>query len=313
VAGIASLAAAYLAEHYHAPIMLMGLLFGLAFNFLNVDRRLHAGLAFASNKLLRWGIILVGLQVTLAQIVGLGWPALGAIAAMIALVMLCGTLTARFAGLEPSFGTLAGGAVGICGASAAMALAAVLGEKRVNQAQLTLVLVTVSAASALAMSLYPVLAHSLHLTDKQAGFLMGASIHDVAQALGAGYSYSPLAGQTASIVKLTRVALLAPVLVLVSMHYTPRGQSRFANITIPWFVLGFALMAVAHSLVTLPPVVMLWAPRLSTALLLIAVTSTGIRSPLTLLLDQGWRPSLAVIVSTLVSFLLALGASLWLA
>jgi uncharacterized integral membrane protein (TIGR00698 family) len=307
--GVASLAAAYLSEHYGAPLMLMGLLIGLAFNFVNADARLHAGLGFASKTLLRWGIVLVGLQITFAQIIGLGWIAFAAIAAMIALVTLTGTLVARGGPMGSAFGTLAGGAVAICGASAALALSSVLGEKRASQAQLTLVLVSVSAASALAMSVYPVLAHTLNLNDTQAGFLMGASIHDVAQALGAGYSYSDAAGQTASIVKLTRVALLAPALVVVAWAY-PAADAKRGGVGVPWFVLGFLGMTTLHSLVALPAPLLAWSPKIASALLLLAVTATGIRSPMNLLLEQGWRSSLPVIASTVISFLLALGAAL---
>ena len=307
--GIAALAAAYLSEHYKAPLMLMGLLIGLAFNFVNADARLHAGLGFASKTLLRWGIVLVGLQVTFAQIASLGWVTFVAVAVMIALVTLTGTVVARSSGRGTAFGTLAGGAVAICGASAALAIASILGEKRASQAQLTLVLVSVSAASALAMSVYPVLAHSLHLTDTQAGFLMGASIHDVAQALGAGYSYSEVAGQTASIVKLTRVAMLAPALAIIGWRYPTDGTAR-SGVGVPWFVLGFLGMTTLHSLVILPPVALTIAPRLASALLLLAVTATGIRSPMNLLLEQGWRASLPVISATLVSFLMALAAAI---
>ena len=306
--GVASLAAAYLAEHYGAPIMLMGLLLGLAFNFANADARLHPGLGFASKTLLRWGIVLVGLQVTFAQIASLGWVAFVAIAAMVAVVTLSGTVAARTIGRGAAFGTLAGGAVAICGASAALALATVLGDKRASQAQLTLVLVAVSAASALAMSLYPVLAHTLHLTDRQAGFLMGASIHDVAQALGAGYSYSPEAGATATVVKLTRVALLAPALAVVSYAY--RTDARTGGVGVPWFVLGFLALCAAHSLLTIPIEILAGAKPTATALLLLAVTATGIRSPMNLLLEQGWRASVPVIVATLTSFGLALIAAL---
>ena len=307
--GVAALAAAYLSEHYGAPLMLMGLLIGLAFNFVNADARLHAGLGFASKTLLRWGIVLVGLQVTFAQIASLGWVAFVAIAAMIALVTLTGTMVARGGAMGSAFGTLAGGAVAICGASAALALSSVLGEKRTSQAQLTLVLVSVSAASALAMSVYPILAHTLHLTDTQAGFLMGASIHDVAQALGAGYSYSDAAGQTASIVKLTRVAMLAPALAVVAWAY-PAADSKKGGVGVPWFVLGFLGMTTLHSLVALPPQVLAWSPKVASGLLLLAVTATGIRSPMNLLLEQGWRSSLPVIASTVISFLLALGTAL---
>ncbi len=308
---VAALAAAYLSEHYGAPIMLMGLLIGLAFNFANADARLHAGLGFASKTLLRWGIVLVGLQVTFAQIVGLGIPAFVAIAAMIGLVTLAGTMTSRWIGRGASFGTLAGGAVAICGASAALALSSVLGEKRSSQAQLTLVLVAVSAASALAMSIYPALAHMLDLTDRQAGFLMGASIHDVAQALGAGYSYSPEAGANATVVKLTRVALLAPVLLVVAWIYRNEGAGK-GGIGVPWFVVGFFAVCALHSVVDLPRALLDGAKPVATALLLLAVTATGIRSPMNLLLEQGWRASLPVIVATVVSFLLALSAALFL-
>jgi len=312
LAGVAALAAAYLAEHYGAPIMLMGLLIGLAFNFANVDARLHPGLGFASKTLLRWGIVLVGLQVTFGQIASLGWVAFAAIVVIVALVTLSGTLAARLIGREAAFGTLAGGAVAICGASAALAVAAVLGDRRASQAQLTLVLVAVSAASALAMSLYPALAHAMHLTDAQAGFLMGASIHDVAQALGAGYSYSPAAGATATVVKLTRVALLAPALAAIAFTYRhgPKGES--AGVGVPWFVLGFLGLCALHSLVVLPEPLMTMAKPAATGLLLLAVTATGIRSPLRLLLEQGWRASLPVIAATLVSFGLALGVAVWL-
>ncbi len=309
VTGVAALAAAWLSEHYGAPLMLMGLLIGLAFNFVNADTRLHAGLGFASRTLLRWGIVLVGAQVTIWQIAALGWQSFVAIALIVGLVTATGALTARFLGLGAAFGTLAGGAVGICGASAALALSTVLGEKRVNQAQLTLVLVAVSAASALAMSTYPILAKTIGFSDHAAGFLLGASIHDVAQALGAGYSISEIAGQTAAIVKLTRVAMLAPTLVVVALLFPSEGKRISFSVAVPWFVIGFLLLAVFNSFAHLPPAVGGWARQGTSALLLMAVVATGIRSPMHLLLAQGWKSSAPVITATLVSFLLAMTAA----
>jgi uncharacterized integral membrane protein (TIGR00698 family) len=307
---VAALAAAWISEHYGAPKMLMGLLIGLAFNFANGDARLHPGLGFASKTLLRWGIVLAGLQVTLAQIAGLGWAGFASIAATIAIVTLAGVIAARAMGLTSAFGTLAGGAVAICGASAALALSSVLGEKRSSQAQLTLVLVTISAASAIAMSIYPVLAQSLNMTGHQAGWFVGASIHDVAQALGAGFSVSNEAGETATIVKLTRVALLAPALAVVALAFPPEpGQAR-SPIGIPWFVGGFLLLGALNSLVTLPPEVSDAARSATGWLLLLAVTATGIRSPMHLLLGQGWRAATPVIVATLVAFALGLAAAM---
>lgn len=303
---VAALAAAWLSEHYGAPLMLMGLLIGLAFNFANADTRLHPGLGFASKTLLRWGIVLAGLQITVWQIAGLGWESFLWIAAMIAIVTGVGALTARHLGLGSAFGTLAGGAVAICGASAALALSSVLGEKRSTQAHLTLVLVAVSAASAFAMSVYPIIAASMGLSDTQAGFLVGASIHDVAQALGAGYSFSDQAGETAAIVKLTRVAMLAPALAVVALLFpAEEGQSR-GRIGVPWFVVGFLGLAGLNSAIAMPAEASILAKQATTALLLLAVTATGIRSPMQMLMQQGWRSSLPVVVATITAFALGL-------
>ncbi len=309
---VAALAAAWLSEHYGAPRMLMGLLIGLAFNFTNSDTRLHPGLRLASNTLLRWGIVFAGLQITLWQILDLGWGSFLWIAAMIAIVTGIGAITARWMGLGLSFGTLAGGAVAICGASAALALSSLLGEKRSSQAQLTVVLVTVSAASAVAMSLYPVLAQFAGLTDRQAGWLVGSAIHDVAQAIGAGYSISDEAGQTATIVKLTRVALLAPALAVIAMVFPVTSRQSRQRIGLPWFVLGFLALGALNSFVSLPSAVTTWSAQTTSALLLLAVTATGIRSPMHLLIGQGWRSAAPVAAASLAAFALALtGAALF--
>lgn len=310
VAVMGTLAAAFISDHYHAPLTLMALLIGLALNFLSADARLTPGLAFASRELLRWGIVLVGVRVTFGQIVSLGPIALLAVLVIVAATIGVGLLAARRAGFGAAFGALAGGAVAICGASAAMALATTLGERRITQAQLTLVLVGISACSALAMVIYPIAAHALAMGDVKAGFLLGASIHDVAQALGAGYSYSPGAGQVAAIVKLTRVALLAPVLAVVAL-FVPRGQAGKIP-GVPWFVAGFFVLAGINSFGVIPAIVAHGAETAATALLAVAVTATAIRSPLAQLLQAGPRPMLVILASTACAFLLSLAAALWL-
>jgi uncharacterized integral membrane protein (TIGR00698 family) len=254
--------------------------------------------------LLRIGIVLVGARVTLAQIAGLGWVALAAIIVIVALTMGSGVLTGRKTGFGSAFGTLAGGAVAICGASAAMALATTLGERRVSQAQLALVLVGISAMSAAAMVVYPILCHLLGYDDRQAGFVLGAAIHDVAQSLGAGYSFSPGAGQNAAIVKLTRVALLAPALALTGYFFPGEDGGRSA-LRLPWFVVGFFVLAAINSTGIVPARVGDGATMLATGLLVCAVTATGIRSPMQTLLKAGPKPLLIILVSSLVALVLA--------
>lgn len=310
---VASLAAAWLSEHYGAPIILMGLLIGLSLSFVSAEPRLVPGLTFASHMLLRIGIVLVGTQITFAQIGSLGIGAFAALVAIMALVMLTGIVVAKLFKQDVMFGLLAGGATAICGASAALALWSLIGEKRIDQARFTIVLVGISVASALAMSFYPPIAEYLGLNDQQAGFLIGASIHDVAQAIGGGFSFSQPAGEVATIVKLTRVTLLAPVLAIVALALRNQGvggEGAARRLQIPWFVIGFLMLVGVNTAVTLPAEVADATRVLSKALLLVSVTATAIKSQMAVLLTQGWRSFAPVIVATLVSFVLSLAAAL---
>ncbi|CAA9490022.1 MAG: hypothetical protein AVDCRST_MAG39-740 [uncultured Sphingomonadaceae bacterium] len=310
VAALATLAAAYLSEHYGAPLTLMSLLIGLALNFLGHDKRLRVGLGFASRTLLRSGIVLVGARVTLGDMLALGPEALIAILLIVALTMGAGVAASRALGQGSAFGALAGGAVAICGASAALALATTLGERRAGQARLALVLVGISAASSLAMVAYPAFALQLGLSDRAAGFMLGAAIHDVAQALGAGYSYSTEAGETAAIVKLARVALLAPVLAIVAL-FLPRGErGTTRGIGLPWFVVGFFLVAAANSMGAVPAAAGVAAGQAAAALLACAVAATGILSPMGELLKAGPKPLLVIALATSAALALSAGAAL---
>lgn len=309
VTGMAALAAAYIAEHYRAPVMLMGLLFGLSLNFMGNDERMQPGLNFASKTLLRWGIILLGVRITFGQIADLGFATFAFIAVMICVVIGVGALVARLFKLDIPFGILSGGAVAICGASAALALAALMGERRISQVQLTITLVCIAAASALAMSLYPPLTHSLGLSDQQAGFVMGASIHDVAQAIGGGFSISPEAGNVATVIKLSRVALLAPVLMLLPLIIGRDPDSKGGAGIIPWFLVGFLALVAISSLLPVPKAIIDICSTGATAALLLSIVATGIRSPMQQLLVQGWRTAMPVVIATLASLGLAILAA----
>ncbi len=313
VTAIAALAAAWLADHYAVPLVLMGLLIGLALSFLSQDKRTHAGLDLMSQTALRIGIVLVGARITAEQLVDLGPLPFALLAAIMVAVIAITVATARLFRQDRHAALLAGGATAICGASAALALYSLIGDKRVDQARFTLTLVGITVASALAMTLYPVLAAQLGLSDAQAGFLIGASIHDVAQAIGGGFSFSAPAGEVATIVKLTRVALLAPMLMLVGLWLARSddnpGKTRIP-LRLPWFILGFLGVAAINSLVALPQPVTAGAATAAQALLLLAIVATAMKARLHLLLDQGWRSFAPIIVATVTSFLLSLGAAL---
>ncbi len=304
VAVFATLAAAFLSDHYGAPLTLMALLVGLSLNFLSSDVRLKQGIDFSSRLLLRWGIVLLGVRVTVSEIFSLGPFALLSVVVIVAATIGVGFLIARWVMADGAFGVLAGGAVAICGASAALAIAGVLGGRKASQEKLTLVLVGISLMSATAMVVYPILAHMFELSDRQAGFLLGASIHDVAQALGAGFSYSNAAGGVAAIVKLTRVALLAPVLLVIALMLP--GRSETAAIRVPWFVVGFFLVAGVNSTGLVPQWISLSAQSLAAGFLAVAVTAIAMLSPLNRVLGAGWKPLLVIFVASVAAFVFAL-------
>lgn len=311
--GVAGAAAAWISDHYHFPVILLGLLVGLSLNFISGDPRTHRGLDFVSRYCLRIGIVLLGLQVTLHQIVVLGPMPFAALLLVMTLTIGAGLVGARLSG-QPAFaGILAGGATAICGASAAIAIYGVIGRERLSQAQFALTLVGISLASAAAMSIYPLLAIQLGLDDSQAGFLMGASIHDVAQAIGGGYAFSDTAGSQATIVKLARVALLAPAVLLIGLFVTPAQASTpswWRRLALPWFIIAFLAVLTVNSLVEVPRGVAQAALSGSKAMLLLAVTATAMRTRLDLLLEAGWRGAVPVFAATATSLAVALACAM---
>ncbi|WDF75172.1 YeiH family protein [Novosphingobium sp. KACC 22771] len=316
ISAIVSAAGAWFSDHYGMPIILMGLILGLAMQFVSADPRTAPGLEFVGRTCLRWGIVLLGFQVTLSEIGALGLGPFAALLVVMSAAIVAALLGARLAGQGLAIGILAGGATAICGASAALALYGVVGRERVSQAQFTLTLVVVSVASALAMTIYPELARLAHFDARQAGFLTGAAIHDVAQSIGGGYAVSNAAGAAATVVKLTRVALLGPLVALAAIavqRFDPRGErvSPWKALALPPFILAFLALVVGHSLIAVPPLISANALLFSKGLLLLAVTATAMRTRTDLILQLGWTSVLPVLAATATSFVVAFGFALW--
>lgn len=316
VAGTAAFAALWLSDQYGAPSILMGLLLGFALNFASADDRLLPGLNLCSQTLLRIGIVLLGFRITFAEVASLGiWTFVGLVGLMVA-VILVGVLAARMVRLDAHFGLLAGGATAICGISAALALWSIIGSRRVDQEQFAIVVLGTTIASAIALTFYPALAALAGLDDTQAGFLIGSSIHDVAQAIGGGFAFSDKAGEVATVVKLSRVTLLVPLLLAVTILLRGSGgaagsqddeRSFSLRQGVPWFIAGFALLVVINSLVEVPEIVGETGMGLASFFLLLAVTAAAMKSNLSGLLANGLRSFVPVITTTLTAFALAFG------
>jgi len=313
IAGLVALAASWLAEHYASPVMLFALLLGIAVNFLSQDPRCQPGLEFASRDILRVGVALLGARITFAQVQSLGSSAMLLTAAAVLLTILCGIVLARSAGLSRQFGVLTGGSVAICGASAALAIASVLPRTPERERDTIMTVVAVTTLSTIAMVVYPLIVAAVGFDPHTTGIFLGATIHDVAQVVGAGYSVSNEAGDTATIVKLFRVALLLPVVLVISFLLQRSGAAaadEHRPPLLPMFLAGFAVLVIVNSLGGLPTAVASVMQEASRWCLVLAIAALGTRTSLGDLAKVGWRPVAIIVGETVFVGLLVLGVLL---
>ena len=313
--GVVAAAATFLSEHYGAPVMLFALLLGLAMNFLSAEGACKPGIEFTARTLLRVGVALLGLRITVGQVAELGWQPLAIIVLTVALTIGVSMLAARLLGFQTLFGLLSGGATAICGASAAMALAAALPNHPLKERATLFTVVGVSALSTLAMVAYPMLVQAVGLDPHAAGVFLGATIHDVAQVVGAGYSMSQQTGDVATLVKLMRVAMLVPVIVfavLLSRRQAGEAQGPRPPL-LPGFAVAFALLVALNSTGWLPDVVAKTGSDLSRWLLVASIAGIGMKTQLKELITVGFKPVALMIGETAFLAALTLATMHWLA
>lgn len=291
-------AASFLGEHYGAPTMLFALLLGMALGFLYENERSVAGINFAGSEILRVGVALLGLRIAFSDVMNVGAETLVLIAAGVASTMILGTALARLTGMRSVFGALTGGAVAICGASAALAISAVLPNGPEKEKNTIFTVIGVTSLSTLAMIFYPIIAGVMGHSDADAGLFLGATIHDVAQVVGAGYSISDDAGNTATLIKLIRVAFLVPVVFLVALMFGNRETSGGMSSLLPAFLLGFAGLIVLNSLVSIPSEIKDVLTAASRFMLVTAIAAIGLKSNLKELTNVGFRPVILMVIET---------------
>jgi uncharacterized integral membrane protein (TIGR00698 family) len=304
-AATVGLAAKFLSEHYGAPVMLMALLLGMAFSFLTEEEnnRCLPGIEFSSKSVLRFGVALLGLGITVQQVRALGVEAVLITLAGVAFTVLLGPLLARLFGSQTIFGFLVGGAVGICGASAALAIASVLPNYSGKERDTIFTVVAVTVLSTIAMITYPIVADMLFLSERAAGVFLGATIHDVAQVVGAGYSISGEVGDTATLVKLLRVSLLVPIIIIISVCFATRGSAVAGSLPVPPFVIGFVCLVFIGSSGWVAESVTETVLNISRWCLITAIAALGMKTSLRKFADIGGR-AIGLVFSLTVSLAL---------
>ncbi len=307
-------AATFLSEHYGAPTMLFALLLGMAFRFLSEGGKAIAGIQFASKTILRIGVALLGMRITLEQILSLGAGPMAIVIVSVMLTMLFGLGLSKIMGRGKRFGVLTGGSVGICGASAALAISAILPKDEYSERNTIFTVISVTALSTVAMILYPVVVDLFGLDHEMAGIFLGGTIHDVAQVVGAGYSVSDKTGDTATFIKLLRVAMLVPAVFALSVIFHTRNKEEGntgGGVFLPPFIIFFILLVGINSTGVTPEPIRQFIVDTSRWCLVTAIAALGMKTSLKALFDVGWKPVSIIIAETVFLAALVLGAIHW--
>jgi len=304
LASVVAMAATFVSSMYGGPQMLYALLMGMAFHYLVKDVQSQPGIDFCSRSVLRLGVGLLGARITADQIAGLGWITAAIVILAVVSTLLLGYGMSQWLGMTRAQGVLSGGAVAICGASAALAISAVLPRDKESERFTLMVVVTVTVLSTIAMVLYPLTTQFLSLPPGLAGLFLGGTIHDVAQVAGAGYMLNQQTGDYAVIVKLFRVSMLVVVVIVISAvfrnqrHATEKAESAQMQKLVPWFLWLFIALVVLNSVGGVSVPVQDGLNWVSRASLVVAIVALGMKTSFLELKSFGWRPLVLMLSET---------------
>ena len=308
LAVVVAIAATFIAESRGGPTMLYALLIGMALHPLSIDSCARPGIDFSAKRILRLGVALLGARITLEQLGELGWFNGSLIIAGVLITIGFGVVVSRLLGLNSRLGILTGGSTAICGASAAIAISAVLPRTESSERELIFTIAGVTVLSTLAMILYPLVVSFFGLSVEDAGIFIGGTIHDVAQVVGAGYSISREAGDYAVLTKMLRVSMLLPVVMVLSIAVYRGRTEQHTNISslMPTFLIGFVVLVILSSLNLIPALVNDAIKEVSHACLVVAIAAVGLKTSLLDVRKVGPRAALLLCAEALfiVTFVL---------
>lgn len=292
-----------------SPMLVAVLLGVLVGNLLRLPETTAPGIAFTARTLLRAGIVLLGLQLTIAEILALG-PGMIAVVIAVVVIGIFSTLwIGRRLGVGQNQRLLIACGFSICGAAAVAAVDGVIDAE--EDEVVTAVALVVAFGTAM-LAVVPGIASLLGLSQATTGLWAGASIHEVAQVVAVGGSLGAAALNAAVVVKLARVLLLAPVMAVLATQRrrSAAGTTGKRPPIMPLFVAGFLAMVALRSLGLVPTVVVDVAATAQTALLTAAMFALGTGASFAAFRRLGARPLILATASTVVVAAVALGGTL---
>ena len=282
-----------------SPLILATVVGMLVHNLLGTPAIAKAGVTFSLKRVLRLGIILLGFQLMLSQVVAVGATGLAIILATLAATFLFTKAMGRMIGVDPKLAELIGAGTSICGASAVIATNTVTEG---SDADVAYAVACVTVFGSASMLLYPLLPGLLHLSPRAFGLWSGASIHEIAQVVAAAFQDGQTAGEFGTVAKLTRVMMLAPLVIGLGFMAARKARGGHAGERkappMPWFVLGFVAVMLLNSVITVAPAEKTQIVALTNFLLSMALAAMGLETDFAKLKREGLKP-------------LALAASAW--
>jgi uncharacterized integral membrane protein (TIGR00698 family) len=314
---LAGILAAYISKITMVPVMLLAIIIGLLLHVLNSVSILKDGINWSSRGLLYAGVALMGLRIDLTDLSQVGFMAPLFVILTLITTLLVGYAIARASVQSKDFSILMSGAVGICGVSAAAAICSALEDNPLRDAQLAITVAGITVLSTLAMLLYPFISNALNLNILESGIFMGGGIHNVSQAVGAGYAVSNEAGDLAVIFKLIRVSMLLPVIIIISLVWGKGSSTPYPNVrsklkaSTPPFLVVFCLLALLSCLNIVPDLAKNAGNISAHWALIISLVAIGIKTDTRLVMKVGVMPlTIMTLTTAFMGAMLLIGISL---
>ncbi|UVK46470.1 YeiH family protein [Mesorhizobium sp. AR07] len=269
--------------------MILAVVAGMIYsNVLGMPAHAKAGIAFSQRRLLRFAIVLLGFQLTLGQVVSIGAGGVGIVALTLGATFVFTITLGRLIGVDAKLAQLIAAGTSICGASAIVATNIVTDAR---DEDVTYAVASITLFGTIAMLGFPLLAPVLGLDQHAFGLWAGASIHEVAQVIGAGFQNGTQSGEIATVAKLTRVAMLAPMVIALGLMARRKNSDQSAaRPPMPWFVAAFVAVVALNSLVAVPPEVKSAMALATTIMLTMGLAAMGLQADISQLRSRGLRP-----------------------
>jgi uncharacterized integral membrane protein (TIGR00698 family) len=303
---------AWVRNTLHVSALLLVILLGMLWKSVApVPGFTGAGIRLAQRPVLRWAVAGLGFRLSLPELLKIGAPALVVVTVSTAAALVVGWWVARRLGVGEKLGLLLGVGGAICGASAVIAADTVVqGEKR----DTPIALGTITLLGTVGIVIYPLIHRVFPMSDFVYGVWDGASLHEMAQVVAAAFSVSEEAARVATVVKLARICLLAPVVLYLgwSLRHHHRAAGRAKVAPLPWFLVVFVAFAVVNSLGVIPPPALERLRRADLWLLCVGMAGVGLQTGFGDLREAGPRPILAGAIQWLFLAAIAYALAVWL-